>query len=150
MGAYSEYSSWQETTAEENICSCVSIDPISNTGPVLYCVTHSARNLPWAPRRPYCLLRCLLGIIWCVLWLIPQLMQWGRAFPEATFWDLSATLWWPFNQPLPSPRSAPSLLAPQYNRTHSSKRGWLAFVKIMFDFWAVLAPSSIYLQCKSC
>lgn len=40
------YSSWQETAAEENICSCVSIDPISNAGLVLYCVTHGAGNLP--------------------------------------------------------------------------------------------------------
>lgn len=58
-------------------------------------------------RGPYCLLRCLLGIIWYVLWIIPQLMQWGRAFPEATFWDLSAPLWWPFNQLLLSSRSGP-------------------------------------------
>lgn len=84
--------------------SCVSVDPISNAGLVLYCVI-VAGNLPWAPGRPYRLLRCLLGIICCVLWIIPQLMQWGRAFPEATFWDLSAPLWWPFSQLLPFPSS---------------------------------------------
>ena len=75
----------------------------------------------------------------------------GRAFPEATFWDVAAPLWWPFSQLLPPtpPRPLSPSLPPSSVQPY-------AFIKVQLTclhhngVWAILATLSIYKHCKSC